>query len=235
MKIRHLSILFLVSVVAATAYAQEKGSQPLFSAVNGSTTIQSLDDATREPAGVVVDDVIDMTGIESWDLLDDADNIIVDVNIGQGNAVTGISWDVGIATVGMSWLSEATFLISNSSGSADPNAIGVNPGAGEDASGDMQFSSGGVVDFATNGLPNIAAGADGIIRLQFFESFDDNLDAIDANWSNAVSPVVAAGLGITVGQVLPPVPQVPTLSLFGMLALALVLALGTALVLRRKA
>jgi len=37
------------------------------------------------------------------------------------------------------------------------------------------------------------------------------------------------------GPDLPPAPAVPTLSLFGMLALALVLALGTALVLRRKA
>ncbi|GAB4113994.1 MAG: hypothetical protein Tsb0027_01950 [Wenzhouxiangellaceae bacterium] len=190
-----------------------------------------------------------MTGIESWDGIDDTDNIIIELDIGAGNTMTGGSFDVGINSVDPSWLSEASVQFSDSTGSADPNAINLAPGAGEDAPGDMEFSSAGVIDFSDNALPDIVAGADGILRLQFFESFDDTADAIDAFWRNAATPALVAGLGIACtdqaacdaaiggagGPDLPPAPAVPTLSLFGMLALALVLALGTALVLRRKA
>ena len=237
MKIKHLMISLLAIAVAGTAMAQEKGSQSFLSTVNGSVVVQSLDDATRAPAGTAVDEVVDMTGIESWDEVDDLDNIVIELNIGDDMAMTGFSFDVGIASVGASWLSEATVLFSDSTGSADPNGIVVNPGAGNDASGDQEFSSGGVVSLSDNDLPDVAAGVDGILRLEFFESFDDVPDAVDANWRNAATPAVVAGLGITLAEVqnLPPPPAVPTLSLFGLLALALVLALGTALVLRRKA
>lgn len=252
MKIKHLAIGLLVMLMAGTALAQSKSSQPLLRTVNGTAAVQSLADAVRAPQGGGIPTVgVDMTGIDSWDGIDDTDNIIIDLNIGAGNAMTGVSWDVGIATVGASWLSEPTILFSDSTGSADLNGINLAPGTGEDAPGDMEFSSGGVLDFSDNALPDIVAGADGILRLQFFEGFDDTADAVDANWRNAVASALVAGLGIActdqaacdaaVGgggpgpQVLPPAPAVPTLSLFGLLALALVLVLGTALVLRRKA
>lgn len=252
MKIKHLAIGLLVMLMAGTALAQSKSSQPLLRAVNGTAAVQSLADAVLAPQGGGIPTVgVDMTGIDSWDGIDDTDNIIIDLNIGAGNSMTGGSWDVGIASAGASWLSEATILFSDSTGSADPNGINLSPGAGEDAPGDMEFSSGGVVlDFSDNALPDVIAGADGILRLQFFESFDDDPDLVDANWRNAAASALVAGIGIAcadqaacdaaVGgggpgpQVLPPAPAVPTLSLFGLLALALVLVLGTALVLRRK-
>ncbi|MDA3934121.1 MAG: hypothetical protein PF630_07340 [Gammaproteobacteria bacterium] len=251
MKIKHLTTGLLVLLMAGTVLAQSKSSQPLLRAINGTTVINSIDDVSTVQGGGVPAVGVDMTGIDSWDGIDDTDNIIIDLNIGAGNAMTGVSWDVGIATVGASWLSEPTVLFSDSTGSADPNGISLAPGTGVDAPGDMEFSSGGVLDFSDNALPDIVAGADGILRLQFFEGFDDTADAVDANWRNAVASALVAGLGIActdqaacdaaVGgggpgpQVLPPAPAVPTLSLFGLLALALVLVLGTVLVLRRKA
>jgi len=248
MKIRHLVLGLLCAALVGNAMAQSKAGQPLLRAVNGTAVVQSLDDAVLAPQGGGVPAAgVDMTGIESWDGLDDADNIIIELDIGAGNTMTGGSFDVGINAIDPSWLSEATVQFSDSTGSADPNAINLAPGAGEDAPGDMEFSSAGVIDFSDNGLPDIVAGTDGILRLQFFESFDDAADTIDALWRNAATPALVAGLGIACtdqaacdaavggGPVLPPAPAVPTLSLFGMLALALVLALGTALVLRRKA
>ncbi len=245
MKIRHLILALVAMLMAGATLAQSKGnSQALLRAVNGTTVINSIDDVNAIAGGGVPGAGLDMTGIQSWDLLDDPDNIIIDLNIGAGNTMTGVSFDVGIATVGASWLSEADVTFSDSTGSADPNAITVTPGAGNDASGDMEFSSAGVIDFSDNALPDIVAGGDGILRLQFSESFDDNADAVDADWRNAAVPALVAGLGIACSDQaacdsaisgLPPAPAIPTLSLFGLLALALVLALGTALVLRRKA
>ncbi|MGB0514864.1 MAG: hypothetical protein ACPGJE_08505, partial [Wenzhouxiangellaceae bacterium] len=96
---------------------------------------------------------------------------------------------------GDSWLSEATIQFSNSSGSADPNAINLTVGAGEDTPGDQDFSSGGaIIDFSDNGLPDVTAGADGILRLQLFEGFDDNPDAIDAVYRETNSPAPCDGL-----------------------------------------
>ena len=150
---------------------------------------------------------------ESWDGLADPvdpDNTIIDLDIGAGNMLTGVGWDIGIATVGASWLSEPTIQHSSSAGSADPNAINLAVGAGEDAAGDQDFTSGGtVLVFADNALPNVVPDADGILRLQLFESFDDTADAVDANYRNAATPALCAegGLGLVIeAQPAPPAP-----------------------------
>ena len=180
----------------------------------------------------------------------DPDNIIIDLNIGAGNQMTGASWDVGIMTFGASWLSEADVTFSDSTGATvDPNAIALTVGLGNDAPGDMEFSSGGaVIDFSDNMLPNITAGADGILRLEFSDSFDDNADSADAEWRNAAAAALVAGLGIActdqaacdaavgggVPVFVPPV-VVPAVKPWGLAALALMLVLGSFLGLRRRA
>lgn len=187
-----------ISLLAGSAWAQDtKGGTALASAANGGNFIQS-EFSPAQPQGLSVD-CLDFEGrdIDSWDGLDDADNIVIDLNIGAGNTLTGVGWDIGIATIGASWLSEATIQHSDSTGSADPNAINLNVGAGLDNSGDQDFSSGGaILDFSDNGLPDITAGPDGILRLQFFETFDDNADAIDANYRNAAAPQLCEGLAL---------------------------------------
>jgi uncharacterized repeat protein (TIGR01451 family) len=155
--------------------------------------LRSLSGAIVAPKGTVSG--LSMAGITSVDALDDPDNIVIDLNIGVGNALTGLSWDVGLATVGASWLSEPVILFSDSTGSTDPEGIFLTVGAGDDAPGDMEYSSGGVIAFSTIPLPNITVGADGILRLQFFEDFDDGA-GVDANWRDAIVPAVIAGLGL---------------------------------------
>jgi hypothetical protein len=185
-----------ISLLAGAAGAQDaKGGSPLISAANGGNFIQSAFDPA-EPQAIPVD-CLSFENLDSWDAVDDADNIIINLDIGAGNTLTGVGWDIGIATVGDSWLSEATILHSDSTGSADPNGINLNVGAGLDNSGDQDFTSGGaILDFSENGLPEITAGPDGILQLQLWEGFDDNVDAVDANYRNAAAPQLCEGLAL---------------------------------------
>ncbi len=185
-----------LSLAAGASWAQDgkTGASALMTSADGSIAVS---EPTFSPRGAASISCQSFDGIDSWDGLDDTDNIVIDLNIGAGNTLTGVGWDIGIATVGGSWLSEATIQHSDSNGSADPNAINLNVGVGDDTSGDQDYTSGGtIVDFSDNGLPDIVAGADGILRLQIFESFDDNADAIDANMRNAAMPALCAGLAL---------------------------------------
>lgn len=186
-----------ISILAGSVSAQDaKGGAALLSAVNGTETIQSFTTSPAPQGGAAIE-CLSFAGRASWDALDDADNIVINLDIGAGNTLTGLGWDIGVATVGASWLSEATIQHSDSTGSADPNAINLNVGAGNDNSGDEDFTSGGVIlDFSDNMLPDVTAGPDGILRLQLFEDFDDNTDAIDANYRNAAAPQLCAGLAL---------------------------------------
>ncbi len=174
------------------AHAAKGDPKVLMRSVSGGE-LRSLSNAVVTPKGTVSG--LSMAGITSVDALDDADNIVIDLNIGAGNALTGLSWDVGLATVGASWLSEPVILFSDSTGSTDPEGIFLTVGIGDDAPGDSEYSSGGVISFSSIPLPDITVGADGILRLQFFEDFDDG-PGVDANWRDAVVPAVIAGLGL---------------------------------------
>jgi len=107
-------------------------------------------------------------------------NSVISVNIGAGNTITGIGWDVDIETVGASWLSEPVFRFADSS-FADAGLF-LTVGIGNDNNGGnvpTNFSSGGVLDLSDNTIPNITL-ADGILQIEIFESYDDVPGAIDA-------------------------------------------------------
>jgi hypothetical protein len=185
-----------LTLTAGASWAQDVkgGNSALISSVNGSVSISEFVPAPL-PQGIAPA-CVDFTGLESWDGIDDADNTIIDINIGAGNQLLGVAWDIGIATVGASWLSEPTILHSSSAGSADPNGINLTIGLGDDAAGDQDYSSGGVLLFADVPLAPIVADADGILRLQLFESFDDEADLVDANYRNAAAPFTCPGLAL---------------------------------------
>lgn len=225
-----------LTLSAGASWGQDaKGGTSLLSAANGSVSISSFV-PVPVPQGIPVG-CLDFTGLESWDELDDADNIVIDLDIGAGNQLLGVSWDIGIATVGLSWLSEPIILHSSSAGSADPNGINLTIGLGNDAPGDQDFSSGGVLLFSDVPLPPVVAGADGILQLQLFEDFDDVADAVDANYRNAAAPAVCPGLGLVCsdqaacnaavgggGPAIPETTAVPVNSPWALALLALILA-----------
>ncbi|MGV6851975.1 MAG: hypothetical protein ACWA5R_07340 [bacterium] len=135
------------------------------------------------------------SNVLSMDVEDDPDNIIIDLDIGAGNAIQGISWDVGVATEGGSWLSEAVVKFTSTSDTT--TGLFLTVGVGDDGSGDSEYSSGGIISLADNSIPDVTPDADGIIRVQFFEGFDDNADAADATWRDAAAPVVVPGFGLS--------------------------------------
>lgn len=230
---------------AGVTFAQKDGNDFVLSSASGETQVS--DPITIQ--GAAPGAGYETDGTESWDAIDSPNNVVVELDIGAGNVVTGSSFDVSIASNGASWCSEATVLMSNSDGSGDPNGILLAPGTGEDASCDLEFSSGGVIDFAANGLPNIEPNADGILRLEFHEGFDDAADEIDAFWGTHSNPALVQGLGFVCddqaacdaavggggGEPLPDPITVPAMDLRGMILLGVLALLVGGLVLRGRA
>jgi len=111
---------------------------------------------------------IDVTGINSWDSQSDASNEWTAV--GAGHTVIGIGWtDVGLETVGGSYLSEATMGLESQ--------INLRVGAADAFPGTGVYSSGGILYFSDLGLPDIVVTGD--LDIEFFEGYDDVSDAID--------------------------------------------------------
>ena len=121
---------------------------------------------------------IDIDGVESWDGLDDVDNTILLVDLGLGNPATidGIGWDLTLTTFGASYLSEAVISFGSS---ILPAQIDLTVGFDDFTPGSMSYSSGGIVNLFDNGIDDIVL-PDGILYVQFYESFDDIDGEVDA-------------------------------------------------------
>ena len=144
----------------------------------------NLTDYTVDSAGVATATMtLDVGGMQFNDAQGSPLNQILSVFIGVGSEVTGIAWDVNLTSIGASWASEAVMGFEgqiNLTVSADANPVT-----------NMNFSS-GIVDLSDNGLPNITVGADGILDIEFFESFVDNGGTGD-NFFEAGSTVTIVG------------------------------------------
>lgn len=138
--------------------------------------------------------VLDLGGAVSMDGLGDPDNqtaICV-----TGDSVTGIGWDnVGITTVGASWLSEATIMFGTPT---TPVQVQLAPSTTSAPGSESGLSSGGIVDFTDNSIPDIVLGADPL-RLEFFEGFDDNANAPDATWDSGLLTIAGINLEVKTG------------------------------------
>jgi len=110
---------------------------------------------------------VDVSGAESWDFLGDPDNTVLQVLLGANATVTGISWDVNLTTIGLSWADEHTWTF-------EGGAAQVNPGAGD------AFT---VVNMNYQGSTSTSfqVGADGLLDIELHEvGFDDNPNAVDS-------------------------------------------------------
>ncbi|MDH3588050.1 MAG: PEP-CTERM sorting domain-containing protein [Gammaproteobacteria bacterium] len=167
---------------------------------------------TSIASAAVID--VDISGVASWDGEGSPLNTVLLLDLGGGGPVTidGIGWDLTITSVGASWLSEAVI---GFGGTANPNEVNLSAGAGDSFPGVGTYSSGGIVDFASIPLPNIEL-ADGILRLEFFESFDDVTGDIDAFYEGLLS---ISGTGFAT-----PTAEPGILMLFGLGLIGVVVA-----------
>lgn len=155
------------------------------------------------------DYALDVSGIFSIDPFGDPLNVVRTLQIGASARVIGIGWDVTLFADAPSWLSEMVVAF----GSTSASAVNLTPGVGDDASGTQAYSSGGVVDLVGLGL-DFTVDADGVLRMEFFESFDDFADDWDGIWESGSLTIRVEGEQVV------PEPSVYALMLLGLAGVA---------------
>jgi len=229
---RPLIIAACIGLAAVTGAQQKGDAMPLLSstpgqqvnASNGPFNVVQAHIVQQSRQGGVSQLVLDISGEQSWDLLDDPSNTVIAVPLGAGAIMTGIGWDTNLTTVGGSWLSEARFYFDGSD--HDLMGLFLTPGVADGFSGSGSYSSGGIIDLTDNGIPDIPVLGDETLYIQLNESFDDVADAVDADWTaGSTLTIVYEGGGAAV----------PTVGQWGMIFLGVAFLGGVVVVsLRRK-
>ena len=205
------------ALVAFPAQAQLKGigaattssKAGVGSALSGIGAPVALNAAMVTPFSVV----FDVSRIFSNDGFGSPINEVYVLDVGAFSTITGVGYDVTIHASSPSWLLEATVDFTDS---GNMGGVRLNVGFGEDMPGTASYSSGGIIDLVGLGL-NFNVGADGLLRLEFSESFDDYADDWDALWQS--------------GSLTFEVSPIPEPSTYGLMALGL---LGVAAAARRR-
>lgn len=120
--------------------------------------------------------VVNVAGVQSFGEYGDSANTVLTYNVGANVTITGISYNVNLTAFSPSWLSELSLSFEDS---AQSDGIFFNPAFGDDASGTGNYAD--FADLIDLGL-SFQVGADGILRLEFFEDLDDFAGA-DGIWN----------------------------------------------------
>ncbi|MFK7760099.1 MAG: PEP-CTERM sorting domain-containing protein [Phycisphaerales bacterium] len=190
-----------IAITAIAAIAGAATASPYFASAGG------FEATTVGNAGATATITVDISGIQTFDELGSTFNTVLGINIGGGSNVVGIGWDVnqlaGLDSGGASWLSEMTIGFGNTF-----DGILINLGtSGTDAPGTEANSSGGIVDLTALTTPlDFFVAADGILSLEFFESFVDQAGAAEGEF--------LANSTLTIQYV--PVPAPGALALLGL-------------------
>lgn len=158
--------------------------------------------------------VVDVAGAQSRNLLGETGNTVWLIDIGARAAVNALDWDVLLEAFSPSLLSELQVSFGSSSGL---DQLTLQPGFGDDASGSGRYS--GRLDLTGFG---IAAGDDGLLRIEFSELYKDlSTTVADGQW-------LGGTLTFDVSTSAVPEPGSAALALLGLLGL------GAATVHRRR-
>lgn len=162
------------------------------------------------------DFALDVAGIFSFDGSGDPDNVIRSLQIGANARVIGIGWDTLQFADAPSYLSEMVVGF----GSSTTMFANLITAIGDDSSGTQSYNSGGVIDLVPLGL-DFSVGADGTLRVEFYESLDDFANDWDGRWERGSLTIRVEG-----------VRSVPEPPVYALVFLGLAVAAGTA---RRRA
>ena len=170
--------------------------------------------ATTFVAGQQVDQIINVAGIASEASVGAIGNTVLSFNVGAGASVVGLGWNVNVTAFAPSWLSEMTVGIRNTDSTG---GVSLSVGVNDAASGTQSYSSGSILDLVGLGL-SFTTNANGLVRVEFYESFNDPEVNPDGIWNSG---------SLTLRVV--PVPEPAT---YGMWALGVLVVGG--IVRRRK-
>jgi len=137
---------------------------------------------------------VDVTGVQSVSELGDPGNTVLNFNVGANATITAISYSVNVTAFSPSWLSEIGLAFTDSDFS---EGVIFNPGTGDEFAGTTTYADS--ADLTALGL-SFNVGADGILRLEFYEDFDDSQVNPDGRWNFGTITFNVEG-----GTVLPPV------------------------------
>ena len=121
--------------------------------------------------------VVNVAGVQSFGAPGAAGNTIFTLNVGAGSRVIGIAYDVNITAYTPSYLSEIGVYFSNS---AQSEYFYFTPGFQDENSGTGSYVNS--FDLIQLGL-DLTVGADGLLRLEFFEDFNDAAVSPDGIWN----------------------------------------------------
>ncbi|RZJ84204.1 MAG: PEP-CTERM sorting domain-containing protein [Massilia sp.] len=138
--------------------------------------------------------VVDVTGVQSVGEIGDPGNTVMNINVGANATITAISYSVNLTAFDPSWLSEIGLAFTDSDGL---EGVVFNPGFDDENPGTATYADS--ADLTALGL-SFSVGADGILRLEFYEDFDDAQVNPDGRWNFGTITFNVEG-----GTVLPPV------------------------------
>jgi len=121
--------------------------------------------------------VVNVGGVGSFGEVGDAGNTVFTLNVGAGSQITSVAYNINVTAYTPSWLSEIGLYFSDSTQSG---GIYFTPGFEDPNSGTATYADS--VDLVAQEL-DFTVGADGLLRLEFFEDFDDGSVSPDGIWN----------------------------------------------------
>ena len=176
--------LAVFTASATPALAQKVASSPDDAPLSGTGSMQSMSGVGPLNATLYN---FDVTGIFSNDGLGAAINERRTLNVGSNARITGLGWNVTLFADSPSWLSEMAVTFGSSS---NTDIVRLRPGIGVNSPGTETFSSGGLVDLIGLGL-DFSVDADGLLRMEFFETFVDWPGDWDGIWQSGLLTIEA--------------------------------------------
>lgn len=181
--------------IAGTATAQSLSTTNLS---NGGRQLSTATDYRADSSRTGGLTSFNVAGLQSWDLQGSGFNTVVNYDLAaalgyaSGTPITmnGIGWNVNLQAVGTSWLSELSVYFDDAV-APDLTGLFLSPGAGSNAPGTAAFSSGGVIKLSSASIPNILL-PNGILRMEFYESYDDVAGADDGIWNSGFLTIQTA-------------------------------------------
>jgi len=120
---------------------------------------------------------IDINNIDSFGVFRSPDNSVLNFDIGANSYITGVSYSLNLTAFAPSWVSEMAFAFTNSKVT---EGVLINPAFIYDIPGTGTFAD--TLDLISEDL-DFYVGADGILRLEFYEDYNDPSVSPDGRWN----------------------------------------------------